>query len=181
MVMTSDSIIAERARSYRNLCFRNERRFYHTEIGNNLRMTNMQGAIGVAQLERLDEFVNIKRTIGNIYVERLNRLQGVKPQVEKPWARMVYWMYCVELNTSTGLDAKSMMAALALRGVGTRPFFLGLHEQPVFNSKGWYLNDHLPITERAARQGFYLPSSVTLTESDINFVVDQLAEVLSKG
>lgn len=180
MVMTSDSHIAERARSYRNLCFRNERRFYHTEIGNNLRMTNMQAAIGVAQLERLDEFVDIKRTNGSLYVERLNRLQGVKPQVEKPWARMVYWMYCVELNTSTGHDAESMMAALALRGVGTRPFFLGLHEQPVFHSKGWYLNERFPVTERAARQGFYLPSSVTLTESDINFVVDQLAEVLSK-
>jgi perosamine synthetase len=72
------------------------------------------------------------------------------------------------------------MAALALRGVGTRPFFLGLHEQPVFHSKGWYLNERYPVTERAARQGFYLPSSVTLTESDINFVVEQLAEALSK-
>lgn len=181
MVMTSDSRIAERARSYRNLCFRKERRFYHTEMGNNLRMTNMQAALGVAQLARLDEFVELKRANGSIYLERLNHLQGVKAQVEKPWARMVYWMYCVELDTSTGHNAESMMAALAQRGIGTRPFFLGLHEQPVFHAKGWYLNESFPVAERAARQGFYLPSSVTLKESDIDFVVDQVAEVLSKG
>lgn len=179
MVMSSDSHLADRARSYRNLCFRSERRFYHTEIGNNLRMTNMQAALGVAQLERLNEFVELKRINGKRYEERLNRLDGVKAQVEKPWARMVYWMYCVELDTHTGHDAESMMTALAKRGVGTRPFFLGLHEQPVFRDKGWYLNDVYPITERAARQGFYLPSSVTLKESDIDFVVEQLSDALS--
>ena len=180
MVMSSDSQLAERARSYRNLCFRSERRFYHTEIGNNLRMTNMQAALGVAQLERLNEFVELKRINGKRYQERLNRLDGVKAQVEKPWARMVYWMYCIELDTHTGHDAESMMSALAKRGVGTRPFFLGLHEQPVFRDKGWYLNDLYPITERAARQGFYLPSSVTLKESDIDFVVEQFADALSQ-
>lgn len=181
MVMTSDSRLAERTRSYRNLCFRNERRFYHTEIGNNLRMTNMQGALGVAQLARVDEFVELKRANGKLYLERLSRLRGVKTQVEKSWARMVYWMYCVQLDASTGHDAERMMAALAQRGVGTRPFFLGLHEQPVLLAKGWYLNERFPVTERAARQGFYLPSSVTLQESDIEFVVDQVAKVLSAG
>lgn len=180
MVVTSDSRLAERARSYRNLCFRSERRFFHTELGDNLRMTNMQAALGVAQLERLDEFVALKRTNGSRYLERLNRLDGVKTQLEKPWAKMVYWMYCVQLDTNTGHDAESMMAALASRGVGTRPFFLGLHEQPVFKEKSWYVNERFPVTELAARQGFYLPSSVSLTESDIDFVVNQVAEILSK-
>lgn len=181
MVMTSDDRLAERARSYRNLCFRTERRFYHTEIGNNLRMTNLQAALGVAQLARVDEFVELKRANGALYLERLNRLHGVRTQVEKPWAKMVYWMYCVQLDSSTGHDAEAMMAALSQRGVGTRPFFLGLHEQPVFRAKGWYLDERFPVTERAARQGFYLPSSVSLKVSDIDFVVEQVAEVLSKN
>ena len=181
MVMTSDNKLAERARSYRNLCFRTERRFYHTEIGNNLRMTNMQAALGVAQLERLDEFVELKRKNGGLYSDRLSKLHGVKIQVEKPWARMVYWMYCVELDMITGLGAEAMMNELAKRDIPTRPFFLGLHEQPVFRERGWYLGESYPITERAARQGFYLPSSVSLKESDIDFVVAQVAEVLSNN
>ena len=178
MVMTSDDQWADRARSYRNLCFRSERRFYHTEIGNNLRMTNMQAALGVAQLERLDDFVKVKRQNGERYRERLNRLTGIKAQVEKPWAQMVYWMYCVELDLSTGLEAKDMMTELAARGVGTRPFFLGLHEQPVLLARGWYKDEAYPVTHRASRQGLYLPSSLDITEEQIEFVVAQVKDVL---
>ena len=181
MVMTSDENLADRTSSYRNLCFRKERRFYHTDLGNNLRMTNMQGALGVAQLSRLDEFIEIKRANGARYVEQLNRLPGIKAQIEKPWARMVYWMYCLELDTSTGLDAEKMMGALAKRGIGTRPFFLGLHEQPVLQKDGWYRDEVFPITERAARQGLYLPSSLDLKSSDIDYVVENVSDILHHG
>jgi perosamine synthetase len=178
MVMTSDGCLAHRARSYRNLCFRPERRFYHTEVGNNLRMTNMQAAIGVAQLERLDEFVEKKRAIGARYTERLNNIPNIKTQVELPWAKMVYWMYCIELDESTGCDANKMRTALATRGVETRPFFVGLHEQPVLLDRGWYKNECYPVTERAARQGLYLPSSLNLTETEIVFVTEQVSDIL---
>ena len=176
--MTSDGCLAHRARSYRNLCFRPERRFYHTEVGNNLRMTNMQAAIGVAQLERLDEFVEKKRAIGARYTELLNNIPNVKTQVELPWAKMVYWMYCIELDESTGCDANKMITALATRGVETRPFFVGLHEQPVLLDRGWYENECYPVTEREARQGLYLPSSLNLTETEIVFVTEQVSDIL---
>lgn len=179
MVMTSDDHLADRARRYRNLCFRPERRFYHTEIGNNLRMTNMQAAIGVAQLERLDEFVEKKRAIGAYYAELLNNISNVKAQVELPWAKMVYWMYCIELDESSGCDANKMMTELSARGVGTRPFFLGLHEQPILLAEGWYQCERYPFTERAARQGLYLPSSLNLTETEIAYVVDQVSDILT--
>lgn len=178
MVMTSSNHLADRVRNYRNLCFRSERRFYHTEIGNNLRMTNMQAALGVAQLERIDEFVELKRVNGALYRELLDQIPGIKTQLEMPWAKMVYWMYCVELSETTGWDAKKMMDQLAARGVGTRPFFLGLHEQPVLRNKGWYLNEEYPVTHKSSRQGFYLPSSVNLTEIQIRYVVDQLVDIL---
>lgn len=180
MVMTSDDFLANRLRDYRNLCFRAERRFYHTEIGNNLRMTNMQAAIGIAQLERINEFVEIKRANGARYRALFDQVPGIKSQKEMPWAKMVYWMYCIELDESTKLNAEKMMAELFIRGVGTRPFFLGLHEQPVFRDKGWYLNEKFPVTQKSSLQGLYLPSSLNLTETQIEFVVEQIYDVLKR-
>jgi perosamine synthetase len=178
MVMTSDEKMAERARSYRNLCFRTDRRFYHTEVGNNLRMTNMQAALGIAQLERIDEFVEIKRVNGARYGELLNQITGLKTQIEMPWAKMVYWMYAVELDESIGWNAEKMMAELSIRGVGTRPFFLGLHEQPALCDKGWYQDEKYPVTHKSSRQGFYLPSSLNLTNEQIEFTVEQIKDIL---
>ena len=178
MVMTSDDNLAERARSYRNLCFRSDRRFYHTELGNNLRMTNMQGAIGLAQLERIDEFVEIKRNNGALYRELLSEIPGIKPQTEISWAKMVYWMYAVELDESTGWDAKRMMESLFSRGVETRPFFIGLHEQPALLDKGLYQDEQFPVTHKSSKQGFYLPSSMNLSDTQIKFVVDQIKDIL---
>lgn len=180
MVMTSDDKLADRARNYRNLCFRSERRFYHTEIGNNLRMTNMQAALGVAQLERVDEFIELKRINGVRYNKLLNQIPGIKTQFEMPWSKMVYWMYCVELSESTQMDAQKMMKELSIRGIGTRPFFLGLHEQPVLRDKGWYLDETYPVTHKSSRQGFYLPSSVNLKEAEIEYVTDQIYDILNK-
>ena len=96
-----------------------------------------------------------------------------------PWAKMVYWMYAVELDDSSGWDAKKMMDELSNRGVGTRPFFLGLHEQPALCEKGWYRNERYPITHKSSRQGFYLPSSLNLTDEQIDFVVKQIKDILN--
>jgi perosamine synthetase len=178
MVTTSNKVMAERAASYRNLCFRPERRFYHTELGYNFRMTNLQAAIGVAQMERIDEFVGIKRRLGSYYRKALAGIPGIRFQVEKPWAKSVYWMYSVELDESLGLDAETAMKELGAKGIGTRPFFLGLHEQPVLHDLGLFRGEKYPVAERIARQGFYLPSGLTLTEKDIDQVVVAVKEVV---
>jgi len=78
MVLTSDPKMAERAASYRNLCFRPERRFYHTELGHNFRMTNLQAAVGLAQMERIEGILQIKRRWGQCYREKLSRIKGIK-------------------------------------------------------------------------------------------------------
>lgn len=179
MVLTSDEGMAARAASYRNLCFRPEKRFYHTDLGYNFRMTNLQAAIGVAQMERVEEFVGIKRRLGEYYRKRLATIPGIRFQVEKPWAKSVYWMYSVELDESAGLDAATAMRELAARGIGTRPFFLGLHEQPALHAAGLFRGERYPVAERIARQGFYLPSGMTLTEEQIDEVVDAVREVVS--
>ncbi len=180
MVLTSNSKMAKRAASYRNLCFLPKRRFYHTELGYNFRMTNMQAAIGVAQMDRIEEFIRIKRKLGDYYLRKLLKIKGIKCQVEKPWAKMVYWMYCIELEKKTGLDAAQMMESLGNMGVGTRPFFLGLHLQPALQALGLFKNEHYPVTERIGKQGLYLPSGLALTKIQINKVVAAINRIMKR-
>jgi len=178
MVLTSDPKMAERARSFRNLCFRPEKRFYHTELGNNYRMTNLQAALGVAQTERIHELVALKRRLGEYYQSGFKDIPGIRGQMEKPWAKTVYWMYCIELADSSGLDADRVMAALARKGIGTRPFFLGLHEQPALHERGLFKGERYPVAERIARKGLYLPSGLALTEPQIDRVLSALRSVV---
>ena len=178
MVLTNNSEYAEKARSLRNLCFRAERRFYHTELGHNFRLTNLQAAIGLAQLERIDELVARKRWMGQAYTERLRSIADLQLPVEEPWAKNVYWMYGVVLDESRGMDASEFGRRLRERGVDTRPFFLGMHEQPVFWERGLFQGEQYPVAERLARQGLYLPSGLTLTEAQLDQVCVAVKECL---
>ena len=178
MVLTSDPAYAEKARSLRNLCFRPERRFYHTELGYNFRLTNLQAALGLAQLERFDEIVAKKRWLGQAYTERLKDLACLQLPVEEPWAKQVYWMYGLVLDESTNMDAVEFSNRLQALGVQTRPFFLGMHEQPVFLERGFFRGEHYPVAERIAKQGLYLPSGLALTEVQLEQVCKVLRKVL---
>ncbi len=178
MVLTNNEEYAEKARSFRNLCFRQDRRFYHTELGYNFRLTNIQAAIGLAQLERIDEFVEKKRWIGHTYNDRLREIPGLILPVEEPWAKNVYWMYGVILDRNMGIDATEFARRLREYGVDTRPFFLGMHEQPAFHEIGLFKNEHYPVAERIAKQGLYLPSGLTLTEKEIDAVVKAVRETI---
>jgi perosamine synthetase len=180
MVLTSDPAYAEKARGLRNLCFRPERRFYHTELGYNYRMTNMQAALGLAQLERFDQIVAKKRWMGTAYTERLKDIPSLQLPVEKTWARQVYWMYGLVLDEKTGMDAVSFAKKLDALGVQTRPFFLGMHEQPVFWDRGLFKDEHYPVAERIARQGLYLPSGLALTETQLEQVCETVRKVLGE-
>lgn len=178
MVLADDPAVAERARAYRNLCFRPEKRFLHTELGYNFRMTNLQAAVGLAQVERIDEFVAIKVRVAEYYRRGLAAVPGLRFMTVQPWAKSVYWMYAVELDPALGLDATVVMERLRARGVATRPFFLGLHEQPVLRARGLFAGERYPCTEHAARFGFYLPSGMNLDEATVARVVAALRESL---
>ena len=179
MVLTNDPKLADKARSFRNLCFQADRRFHHEELGFNFRLTNMQAALGLAQLERIEEIIARKRWMGQEYNRRLAGLSGLQLPVEESWAQNVYWMYGVVLSEQTGMDASVFARRLKDRGVETRPFFLGLHEQPVFHRKELFLQERYPVAERIARQGLYLPSGLALTEEQLSRVCDAVGEVLS--
>jgi perosamine synthetase len=178
MVLTSDLQIAERLRSHRNLCFRPPRRFYHTEMGHNYRLTNMQAAIGLAQMQRIEEHIAHKRWMANAYQERLADLTMIRLPVERSWAKNVYWMYGLVLAKDFGYDATEFARRLAAEGIETRPFFLGMHEQPVYHDLGLFVGEHYPVTEWIARQGLYLPSGLTLTEGQLEQVCTGVRKVL---
>jgi perosamine synthetase len=179
MVLTDDATLADKARSLRNLSFQAGRRFYHEEVGFNFRLTNLQAALGLAQLERIAAIVERKREIGAEYTRRLKALGGLELPVEEAWARSVYWMYGVVVSESTGMDAAQFAARLKERGVETRPFFLGMHEQPVFQDRGLFRDERHPVSERLARRGLYLPSGLALTDAQLGEVCEAVRAVLS--
>jgi perosamine synthetase len=178
MVLTDDTELAEKTRSLRNLCFQAGRRFHHEELGFNFRLTNLQAALGLAQVERIEEIIARKRSMGQEYNRCLAGIKGLQLPVEEPWARNVYWMFGVVLSEETGMDATVFGQRLKQQGIETRPFFLGLHEQPVFHQRGLFLGERYPVTERIARQGLYLPSGLALTVEQISRVCEGVHEVL---
>jgi perosamine synthetase len=180
MVLTNDPAYAEKARSLRNLCFLPHHRFYHTELGHNFRLTNLQAAIGLGQLERMDEIIAKKRWMGQAYTERLRGIPGLQLPVEETWANQVYWMYGIVLDESMGLNAARFAQKLKEKGVETRPFFLGMHEQPVFQDMGLFRDEKYPVAEYIARQGLYLPSGLTLTEKQLDQVCEAVKAILNE-
>ena len=180
MVVTNDRQLAESLRSLRNLCFQPDRRFSHAELGFNFRLTNMQAALGVAQFERMDQIVARKRWIGQEYTKRLQGIAGIQLPVEESWARSVYWMYGVVLSEDMGMDAAEFAKKMTDHGIETRPFFLGMHEQPVFQRRGLFLGERYPVAERLARQGLYLPSGLALTEEQLGYVAETVRELLGR-
>lgn len=168
MIVTNDYNLAEKSRSLRNLCFKPEKRFVHDELGFNMRMTNLQAAIGLAQLERLDEFVQKKRKIGKMYTELLNNFNLIQLPVEKTdYAENIYWVYGIVLRKEAGINAEEAMKKLNAKEIGTRPFFYPMNKQPVFEKMGLFVNECCPIAENLAEYGFYIPSGMALTEEQI--------------
>lgn len=180
MLVTDDDALAERCRSLRNLFFAPPRRFVHEELGWNLRMTNLQAALGVAQLERLPQFVRRKRAMGQRYERLLGGVKGVqRAPVRTADAENIWWVYGLVLDDSVPFDAFEAMARLAKMGVGCRPFFWPMHEQPVLRRMGLFDGVRLPVAERLARRGFYVPSGLALTEAQIDTVAAAVKELLA--
>jgi perosamine synthetase len=180
MLVTDDDAIAERCRSLRNLFFAPPRRFVHEEWGWNLRMTNLQAALGCAQLERLDEFVRRKRAMGARYTEKLAGVKGLQlPLARTPDADSIYWVYGMVLDEQVPFDADEAMRRLAKMGVGCRPFFWPMHEQPVMRRMGLFEGLKLPVSEKLGRRGFYVPSGLALTETQIDTVAAAVRELMA--
>ena len=180
MIVTDSVELAEKCRGLRNLCFQPRKRFIHEDLGWNFRMSNLQAALGVAQLERLDAFVERKRRMGKQYTELLSEVSALQlPLPRTEYAQNIYWVYGLLLKDDVGFDAEEAMCRLKELGIETRPFFWPMHEQPVFKKMGLFDSESHPVAERMARRGFYLPSGLGLTSNQISYVANSVRTVFS--
>jgi len=178
LVATDSERLAEKCKSFRNLCFQPQQRFLHEDLGWNFRFSNIQAAIGVAQLERLNENIHRKRQIGVQYLNNLKGLSNVQlPQLSTDSSENIFWIFGIVLKDKTFPDATSVMDKLKTKNIGTRPFFWPMHKQPVFHKMGLFQNESHPVSENIAQNGFYIPSGLAITDEQINIVSDILLEL----
>ncbi len=181
MMVTNNKKIAERAKLLRNLAFSRRRHFLHHHIGFNYRMTNIQAAIGVAQLRKIDKFIEKKRQIARWYNSLLKNIDGIALPREMDWAKNVYWMYSILIEEEFGMSRDVLMKKLRERGIETRPFFIPMHQQPIFKKMGLFKGEKYPIAEELSKKGLYLPSGVGLTKKQVEYVCDSIKEIHEIG
>ena len=166
MVVTHDKSLMEKMKMLRDHGQDPKRRYYHPVIGFYYRLTNIQAALGCAQLERIEEFIRKKRTIAHYYTRLLSSISGIKTPVEKEWARSVFWMYSILIEKDSGKTRDQVMHLLEREGIETRPFFIPLHTLPFYRTK-----EQFPNATYLSHSGLNLPSSVTLKEEQIRSIV----------
>ncbi|HTQ03899.1 MAG TPA: DegT/DnrJ/EryC1/StrS family aminotransferase [Polyangiaceae bacterium] len=176
MVVTSDDKLAEGLRYYKNLCFPLDgpRRYVHEHVGFNYRMPNTVAAIGLAQLERVDDYVGMRRENARRYNERLRGERGVTIPVDKPYSYNSYWMYSILIEDDFGRSRDEVMKGLGERGIDTRSFFVPMHQQAALLAYGAETSGSYPNSEHVSPRGLYLPSSSGLTEAQIERVCREL-------
>ncbi len=178
MLVCDDEALNKRCRQLRNLSFESDGpRFVHHDMGWNYRMTNMQAALGLAQLEQLETFIARKKAMGAYYQEHLHFLVERGFQLPLPSAESAanhYWVFGL-VAPETGVK-EDLLGHLGQHQIGYRPFFWCMHEQPVFRRMGLFHGEHYPIAEKLARNGFYIPSGLGLSQPDMHTVVSRIRE-----
>lgn len=179
MVVTDDAGLAQRMDFLKNHGMHKEKPFAthykHEDIGFNYRMTNLQAALGLAQLDRMDEAVKRKVEIAETYNSRLAKLEGVGLPPNEVWADSVFWMYSILIKPDFRLSRDELAAAAAARGIETRAFFYPLHLQPRYAD-----GRSRPVSERLSAQGINLPCSFTMTDDDVHYVCDVIEDAANR-
>ena len=176
MVVTNNKKLFQRMKFLRHQAMSDKKRYYHPEIGYNYCMTNMQAAVGLAQLERLNQFIEKKRQIAKWYKDGLAGIKELVLPPEQTWAKNIYWMYSVLLNKGSNISRDQLMERLSTYGIETRPFFYPMHLTPPYESKL-----RLPVAEKLAKSGMNLPSGLTLEKKDVMFVAEKIRRIFQSG
>lgn len=174
MVVTNDDALAAKVRLLKGQGMDPKRRYWFPIVGYNYRLTNIQAAIGLAQLENIDKFLNKRRLIAKWYYKNLSGINGIILPVEKDYATHSYWMYSILVEDQYGRSRYDTMTMLAERGVETRPFFYPMHLMPVYEDR---ISKRLANAELIASKGINLPTYYDLEEKNVVFI----AEVLRNG
>jgi perosamine synthetase len=178
MIVTNNSEIADKLEYFRNLAFNPKKRFEHTDLGWNYRLGGLAASLGVSQLKKLSYIIAEKQRQGSVYDSLLTNLI---PEVQIPLGELNgtfnnYWVYGIVLPSS--VDRDDLANKLSKRNIETRPFFWGLHEQPLISRYEHRIFREMHVTERLSRSGLYLPLGAHLDESDQEYIVKQISELI---
>ncbi|MHA1381690.1 MAG: DegT/DnrJ/EryC1/StrS family aminotransferase [Candidatus Helarchaeota archaeon] len=180
MVVTDNDELAEKCRYYKNLCFplKGDRSYIHNDIGFNYRMSNIHAAIGLAQIELADQYVQMRRYNNSLYKKYLKNVPGIKLQPEKEWAKNVYWMNGIVVNYQEyGMNRDELMIKLREKGIDSRLFFTGMHRQPSLKKYGCNFSGEYPVSDWLTKNGLYLPSGSGLKEENIKYIWDTIRKI----
>jgi len=172
MITTDDEELYKKMRYLRDHAMSKEKRYWHTAVGFNYRMTNLQAALGMAQFERIDELLAKKKEIFEWYQEGLKDIKCIKLNYQAPWAKNVYWMVCLEIDGHTESQRDEFIQKLKAKNIDSRPYFYPVSDLPM------YENANTPITHRVYQRGLNLPSYFDITKEQVEYACNQIKEIL---
>ena len=179
MIVTNNQPLSDKLRLLRNLGF-TKPRFRHQIAGFNFRMTGYQAAMGVAQLERIDDILEFKRRVARTYIRYMQDIQGIHLPQELDWATHVYWMFGVLIEPEFGITRDDLACRLRQRGIETRTFFCSMNEQPCFRRLPGFRDIPTPVANKLWETGLYLPSSHTLKDKVIQGIANEVKDARTK-
>ena len=178
MILTNNKSIYLKSKSLRNLCFGKINRFNHDDIGYNYRFTNIQAAIGCAQLKNIKWIVKRKMEIGRRYYQKLKNNKNLF--IQKPfnqYSKNIYWVVGILIYNKKGINKKAKVQKLRKKGIETRDFFYPMHRQSIIKKlKIFKKKENYPVSEKLFNQGFYLPSGLGIK----NHQIDEICKYLNK-
>jgi len=177
MVITDDDELADKIRLYKDHGMRP--RYWHIVVGYNYRMTNVQAAIGLAQLMKINKLIERKRHIAKVYIEELSSIPGIKLHPEMEWARCVYWLYSILIDErKMDVSRDELINKLSKEGIETRPFFYPLHAMPPYKNYTKYMASKFKISSYLSSHGLSLPSGPRISDDELMYVVDRIKRII---
>lgn len=170
MAVTNDKRLYLRIKTLADMAHHPKKRFLHTDLGFTYRMTNMQAAVGLAYLEKVETTIKKKCRIADIYTKFLTKIPFITVPPKQSWAHPVCWMYGIYINATSPISRDILRKKLTDRGIDTRDFFVPCHRQPALHKLGIRTKEHFPVADALARRGLYLPSGPNITQQDIRTV-----------
>lgn len=173
MIVTDNEVWARKAKYLTTQAKDDPVEYVHGEVGYNYRLTNIQAAIGCAQLEQLNDYIAAKRRIAGAYTESFRGLPGITQMREAPWAQSIYWLYSILVDESAGGGSRSLMHALANRGIQSRPLWQPLHHSPAHAGSRSY---RCSVADKLNREALSLPSSHSLRPEELTRVINAVKD-----
>lgn len=182
MIVTNKKSLYLKCKSLRNLSFSNSYfdRYNHDDIGWNYRMTNLQAALGCGQLKNIKKILKRKFEIGNIFYKSLKKNKNIILQENKnEYSKNIYWIFGILIKKGSKLNRNQIMKKLLTYNIDTRPFFLSMNKQKIFKKMGLFKKNKMTNSEYLSKNGFYIPSGLGISNSEINYIIKTLQKILS--